>query len=269
MDGEPGTVEPDARYDLVASAHNLVIDTESGFAYTVGTNTGGQSCGGGLHMIDIREPLRPTFAGCYTDTEGLIWTGRTHDAQCTVYHGPDETYRGRQICFAANETALRIVDVTDKSDPRPISTASHPGTAYVHQGWLTEDQRYLYVNDELDEIVGTTDRTRTLIYDVAELDDPILVGEHLGPDQATDHNLYISGSRAYLANYQAGFRVLDVSDPEHPEEIGWFDTTPYGENPPGFEGGAWTAWPFFKSGMVVVSSMNEGLFIVRPQRPVM
>lgn len=264
----PATFEPDARYDQVASAHNLVIDTESGFAYTVGTNTGGQSCGGGLHMIDIRDPLQPTFAGCYTDTEGLIWTGRTHDAQCTVYHGPDQNYQGRQICFAANETAMRIVDVTDKSAPEPISTASHPGTAYVHQGWLTEDHRYLYVNDELDEIVGTTDRTRTLIYDVAELDDPILIGEHLGPDQATDHNLYISGNRAYLANYQAGFRVLDVSDPEAPVEIGWFDTTPYGENPAGFGGGAWTAWPFFESGMIIVSSMNEGLFIVRPQRPV-
>lgn len=267
--GVPETFEPDARYDLVASAHNLVIDTESGFAYTVGTNTGGQSCGGGLHMIDIRDPLQPTFAGCFTDSEGLIWTGRTHDAQCLVYRGPDEDYHGRQICFASNETAMRIVDVTDKSAPTPISTASHPGTAYVHQGWLTEDQRYLYVNDELDEIVGTTDRTRTLIYDVAELDDPILIGEHLGPDQATDHNLYIAGSRAYLANYQAGFRVLDVSDPENPTEIGWFDTTPYGENPPGFGGGAWTAWPFFESGMIAVSSINEGLFIVRPSRPVM
>lgn len=262
------TFEPDARYDLVASAHNLVIDTESGFAYTVGTNTGAESCGGGLHMIDIRDPLQPAFAGCYTDTEGLIWNGRTHDAQCTVYRGPDEAYQGRQICLAANETAMRIVDVTDKSAPAPISTASHPGAAYVHQGWLTEDHRYLYVNDELDEIVGTTDRTRTLIYDVAELDDPILIGEHLGPDQATDHNLYISGTRAYLANYQAGFRVLDIADPENPVEIGWFDTTPYGENPPGFGGGAWTAWPFFESGMVVVTSMNEGLFIVRPQRPV-
>lgn len=262
------TFEPDARYDQVASAHNLVIDTESGFAYTVGTNTGAQSCGGGLHMIDIRNPVEPSFAGCFTDTEGLIWNGRTHDAQCTVYRGPDDNYFGRQICFASNETVMRIVDVTDKSAPRPISTASHPGTAYIHQGWLTEDHRYLYVNDELDEIVGTTDRTRTLIYDVAELDDPILIGEHLGPDAATDHNLYIAGSRAYLANYQAGFRVLDISDPEAPVEIGWFDTTPYGENPPGFGGGAWTAWPFFESGKVIVTSMNEGLFILRPQRPV-
>ncbi|MDT8341141.1 MAG: choice-of-anchor B family protein [Longimicrobiales bacterium] len=264
----PATFEPDARYDQVASAHNLIVDTESGFAYTVGTNTGGRSCGGGLHMIDIHDPLNPTFAGCFTDTEGLIWSGRTHDAQCTVYRGPDEAYRGRQICFAANETAMRIVDVTDKANPVAISAMSHPGTAYVHQGWLTEDQRYLYVNDELDEIVGTSERTRTLIWDVAELDDPILVGEHLGPDQATDHNLYIRGNRAYLANYQAGLRILDISDPEAPVEIGFFDTTPYGPNPPGFGGGAWTAFPFFDSGLVVVSSINEGIFVLKP-RPIL
>lgn len=60
----------------------------------------------------------------------------------------------------------------------------------------------------------------------------------------------------------------DLAPPERPVEIGWFDTTPYGESPPGFGGGTWTAWPFFESGMVVVSSMNEGLFILRPQRPV-
>jgi len=263
----PTTLEPDARYDRVASAHNLIIDTESGFAYTVGTNTGGESCGGGLHMIDIRDPLNPAFAGCYTDSAGLIWSGRTHDAQCTIYRGPDEAYQGRQICFASNETAMRVVDVTDKENPVPISAMSHPGTAYVHQGWLTEDQRYLYVNDELDEIVGTTDRTRTLIWDVTELDDPVLVAEHLGPDQATDHNLFIKGDRAYLANYQAGFRILDISDPEAPVEIGWFDTTPYGPNPPGFGGGAWTAYPFFQSGMVAVSSINEGIFVLR-HRPI-
>jgi choice-of-anchor B domain-containing protein len=261
----PVTFEADARYDLVASAHNLIIDVESGFAYTVGTNTGGESCGGGLHMIDIRDPLNPAFAGCYTDSAGLIWSGRTHDAQCTVYRGPDEAYRGRQICFASNETAMRVVDVTDKENPVPISAMSHPGTAYVHQGWLTEDQRYLYVNDELDEIVGTTDRTRTLVWDVTELDDPVLVAEHLGPDQATDHNLFIKGDRAYLANYQAGFRILDISEPEAPVEIGWFDTTPYGPNPPGFGGGAWTAFPFFDSGMVAVSSINEGIFVLRPR----
>ncbi len=262
---EPETFRPDTVYDGISSAHNLVIDPEAGFAYPVGASGGGTTCGGGLHIVDIREPKNPTFAGCFTDTEGLIWQGRTHDAQCVVYRGPDESYQGRQICFVSNETALRIVDVTDKTNPVPLGVASYPGVAYVHQGWLSDDHRHFYLDDELDELVGTTDRTRTLVWDVTELEDPVMVGQVLGPDNATDHNLYVKGNRMYQANYQAGFRVLDISDPTAPVEVGHFDTTPYEGNPPGFVG-AWTAYPFFESGTVVVSSMYEGLFLLRPVR---
>ncbi len=261
----PVEFEPDARYTEIASAHNLILDSESGYAYVVGASGGGETCGGGLHMVDIRDPVNPTFAGCYTDTEGLLWAGRTHDGQCVVYRGPDEDYQGRQICFASNETALRIVDVTDKENPVPLAAVSYPGRAYIHQGWLTDDQQYFYLDDELDELVGQTDRTRTLILDVADLEDPVVVGEYLGSTAATDHNLYIVGDRMYQANYRAGLQIIDISDRENPVEVGHFDTTPYDDgNPPGFSG-AWTAYPFFESGVMVVSSWWEGLFIVKPR----
>jgi choice-of-anchor B domain-containing protein len=260
----PATFEPDTVYRGIASAHNLVIDTEAGFAYPVGASGGGQTCGGGLHMVDIREPTNPTFAGCYTDTEGLLYAGRTHDAQCVIYRGPDENFTGQQICFASNETALRIVDVTDKGNPIPISAATYPRLVYVHQGWLTEDQRYFFMNDELDELVGQADKTRTLVWDVMELDDPLFVGEFYAETGATDHNLYIKGNLMYQANYNAGMEVWDISDPENPVQIGSFDTTPWEGDPPGFNG-AWTAYPFFESGTVLVTSIKEGLFLLRPR----
>ncbi len=261
---DPVEFNPDTVYRGISSAHNLVVDTESGFAFPVGASGGGETCGGGLHMVDVRDPKSPAFAGCFTDTVGLIAPGRTHDAQCVVYRGPDDRYRGRQVCFLSNESLLRIVDITDKKAPAPIGSASHPGTAYIHQGWLTDDHRYYYLDDELDELVGTTPATRTYIYDMAELDDPILAGSVDGPNRATDHNLLVRGDRMYQANYQAGFRLFDISDPESPVEIGWFDTTPYEGNPPGFVG-AWTAYPFFDSGTVAVTSMYEGVFLLRPQ----
>ena len=69
----------------------------------------------------------------------------------------------------------------------------------------------------------------------------------------------------YQANYESGLRVWDVSNPEQPREIGYFDTTPNDKaNPPGFFG-AWTAFPYFESGTVIVSSIGEGLFIVKPR----
>ena len=95
-DSGPDAVEfaPDAVYRGIASAHNLVLDPESGFAFPVGASGGGQTCGGGLHMVDVRSPKSPVFAGCFTDTEGLIYPGRTHDAQCVVYRGPDDRFPG-------------------------------------------------------------------------------------------------------------------------------------------------------------------------------
>ena len=261
----PAEFAPDLRWDEIGSAHNLIIDTDAGTAFTVSTSGDGHTCGGGLVMIDIRQPLAPEFAGCFTDTEGLLFQGRTHDAQCLVYDGPDMDYQGRELCFASNETALRIVDVTDKSNPNPISAAAYPGVAYIHQGWLSDDRRYFYLDDELDELVGTTDRTKTIVWDVTDLDDPVVVADYYGPNNATDHNLYVKGDRMYQANYQAGFRVVDISDPENLREVGFFDTTPYGADPPGFNG-AWTAFPWFESETVLVTSMLEGVFLLKPRR---
>ncbi len=125
-----------------------------------------------------------------------------------------------------------MVDATDPANPVALGRGTYPGAAYIHQGWLTEDQRYFYLDDELDELVGTTERTRTMIWDVSDLDDPVMIGTYFGTDGATDHNLYVKGNRMYQANYQAGFRVIDISDPRAPREVGHFDTTPYGPTPP-------------------------------------
>ena len=79
----------------------------------IGLSAGGETCGGGLHMIDIRDPKNPVFAGCYAEIgTGRAGTGYTHDAQCVVYGGPDAAYQGREVCFGSNETAIVIADVT-------------------------------------------------------------------------------------------------------------------------------------------------------------
>ena len=265
----PLTFKETAHYDRIHSAHNIAIDEESGFAFTIGNSMGGETCGGGPHMIDIREPAKPTFAGCWADTTtGNARTGYTHDSQCVVYRGPDQRYTGKQVCFNASETAVGIADVTDKKNPKRISTVSYPNVAYAHQGWLSEDQRYFFLNDEGDELSGTAPRTRTVVFDVADLEDPVVLKEFMGTTPATDHNLYVKGRYMYQSNYVAGLRVIDVSDPANPVEVGYLDTVPFGKDMPGFAG-TWSNYPFFKSGVVGVTSMREGLFLVRYRAPAM
>jgi choice-of-anchor B domain-containing protein len=264
---EPVTFEPETTYHEIFSAHNVVADTASGFVYIVGAGDGGETCGGGLHMVDVRDPVNPTFAGCYTDDQASY----THDAQCVVYDGPDEDYVGRQICLGSNASELNIADVTDKSNPVTIARATYPNVSYAHQGWLDDEHRFFYQNDEGDETAGVVDRTRTMVWDLTELDDPILVTEYFGPVPASDHNLYVTGDLMYQSNYGSGLRVLDISDRGDPQEIAHFDSAPYNDNGPGFsssESGAWSNYPFFEEGLVIFTSVREGLFIMRVTRPI-
>jgi choice-of-anchor B domain-containing protein len=261
----PVEFEETVHYDGIASAHNIVINEETGFAYTVGNSMGGEACGGGYHIINIQEPTNPTFAGCWGhEGTGRAGTGYSHDAQCVVYHGPDTDYTGREICFGGNETAISIADLTDKSAPVGISSASYPNVAYTHQGWLSEDHRFLFVNDEIDEIQGV-ERTRTLVWDVTDLDEPELVKEHMGTSTSSDHNLYVKDNFMYQSNYASGLRVLDITDPSNPREVGFFDTTPGLSNAPGYTG-SWSNYPYFKSGTIAVSSVGEGLFLLRKRQ---
>ncbi|MEX0747428.1 MAG: choice-of-anchor B family protein [Rhodothermales bacterium] len=259
----PVAFKETAHYDRINSAHNIVINTDTGFAYAVGSSGGGETCGGGLHMINIQDPTNPTFAGCYSaEGTGRAGTGYSHDAQCIVYQGPDEAYKGREICFGSNETALNVSDVSDKANPVNISTASYPNVSYTHQGWITDDHRYFFVDDELDELSGNVPHTRTIIWDVTDLDDPQLVKEYMWGVTSTDHNLYIRGNLMYQSNYYSGLRIHDISDPENPVEVGFFDTMPVGEDRAGFAG-SWSNYPYFESGTIAVSSIGEGLFLVK------
>ena len=257
----PDTLAPTVVYDRVKSAHNIVINEETGFAYSVGGASGGETCGGGLHMIDIRDPASPAFAGCFADTAtGIFGTGYTHDAVCIVYNGPDTAHRGREICLGSNESALSIADVTDKDRPFAVAVASYPHANYAHQGWIDGGHEYFYMNDELDESSGFR-HTRTMVWDLRDLDDPIVVEEYLAKTGSTDHNLYVRGDFMYQSNYKSGLRILDIANRTHPREVGFFDTEPG-------EGGAellgsWSNYPFFASGIVAVTSMYEGVFFLR------
>ena len=262
---EPRDYAATTLYTGVESSINVAINPETGFAYLVGSR-GGETCGGGLHIVDINDPLAPVFAGCFAHAgTGRRNTGYSHDTQCVVYRGPDDDYRGREICMSSNETALSVADVTDKNNPVAIAAQSYPNVAYAHQGWLSEDQRYFYGTDELDELTRLMDGTRTLIWDLEDLDDPILVKEYFGPTKAPEHNLYVRGDRLYLSHKRAGLRVVDIRDPKNPVEAGYFDATSANADATGFDG-AWSVYPFFTSGNVLVSSRSEGLFVVRPHR---
>ncbi len=251
----PEVFAPDAHLTDFGSAHNIVINHDSGYAYVVGTNRNDTYAGGPL-FINIQNPTAPIFEG------GFGEGGYSHDAQVVTYAGLDTDYTGREILIGSNENEVVIADVTDKSNPIKISDISYSNVRYAHQGWFTEDMKYFILGDELDELrVGNN--TRTLIFDFTDLDAPAFHFDYIGPSAAIDHNGYVKNNSYYFANYRAGLRVLDISQIENRlfTEIGFFDTYP--ENDGTDFDGAWNVYPYFPSGNIIISDINRGLFVVR------
>ncbi|MFK8016412.1 MAG: choice-of-anchor B family protein [Gammaproteobacteria bacterium] len=250
-----------AHYDEFGSAHNLVINNSTGFAYAVGTRNADDSCNGGLHMISISNPSSPSFAGCYSED------GYTHDAQCVTYVGPDPDWNTggtpNEVCFNFNEDTLTIVDVTDKANPQLISRRGYQGSGYTHQGWVNEEQTSLLLDDETDER-DQGHNTRTYIWDIRNLDDPRLTQTYEASTTSIDHNLYIKDGFAFQANYRSGLRILDITNLDQGvvSENGFFDVFP-NSDAASFNG-AWSVYPYFDSGIVVVSGIEQGLFVLRP-----
>jgi len=249
--------EQPAWYGEFGSAHNLVINEATGFAYSVGSRT----CSAGLHMVDIKNPLDATFAGCYSQD------GYVHDAQCLNYNGPDHDYDGKEVCYCYDEDTLTIVDVTNKATPITISRTPYAGSQYTHQGWLLAHwiagKQYLLMDDELDEMNGPNKHTRTLLWDVSSPRAPRLVNSFYSVETVVDHNLYTLGDRAYLSNYCGGLRIYDTSAAPTTgmREVGFFDVAPDCSTTT-FRG-SWSSYVYFKSGTLVVNSIDRGMFVVK------
>ena len=251
----PVEFNADTHFTEFGSAHNIVINEESGYAYVVGTNRNGPYQGGPL-FINIQNPASPVSEGGFGDG------GYSHDAQVVTYNGPDTDFTGKEILIGSNEDEVVIVDVSDKENPTTISTTDYSNIKYTHQGWFTEDLRYFIVGDELDE-QNFGNNTRTLIFDFNDLDDPILSFEYFSQNTSIDHNGYTLGDSYFLASYRAGMREISISDigNQSMSEVGFFDTYP--ENDNANFNGVWNVYPYFESGNIIISDIEKGLFIVK------
>jgi choice-of-anchor B domain-containing protein len=277
-DASPGQVfEATAHVSgLFGGAHNIAINEDSATAYVVGSDL----CNGGHVIFDIGDPEHPAAIGCFSGAVSAEQPGGaffptdvyTHDTQCVTYSGPDADYQGREVCISSDEETVGIADLTNPESPKQIARVSYNTVGYAHQGWFTDDQAYFLSNDEFDESY-LQGNTRTYVWDMHDLDNPFLAQVFENPSQATGHNLYVVGDEMFQANYASGLRVVklgDLSQEGSSEEIAYYDTylddDECSQNlscaPWVFEG-AWSVYPFFESGTVVVSDIQRGLFVLK------
>jgi choice-of-anchor B domain-containing protein len=248
------TFTADAHFTGLTNSHTLWINESSGFLYVSGANT----CSKGLTIYDITSPLSLRHVACY-DKEVY-----SHEAIVVNYNGPDSRFTGREIAFnyAGRGKKFQILDVTDKNDIRVLSSVTHPGARFIHQGFPTSDLKYMIVNDEL---ISTAGGSPDFVYNIEKLDAAEFVGKDVGDrGEFVNHNGYTVGRLHYQAAYRGGLRILDTSSVDSAKlpEVGYFDTDPNTNNA-GFSA-TWMVIPFLSNGVVAVQSMGVGLYLVRP-----
>lgn len=196
-------------------------------------------------IIDASDPLRPKIVG---DFDPML-------ADCH-----DLTFRFTQsakLAFCAGDTQTQIWDVSDPLAPTLVSQIVNPLISFHHSAETSTDGELLVIGDEMNptECVGGTTGSMW-IYDVSDPTLPVFKGRYDIPRgplpeanieyTCTAHNFkFVPGEHALVAAwYQAGFNVLDLSDPTQPVEKAFY-------MPDGGE--YWSAYPF--DGRVYASGM--------------
>ncbi|MBT8108892.1 MAG: choice-of-anchor B family protein [Gammaproteobacteria bacterium] len=189
------------------------------------------------------------------DGASMLVTDTRKDSQCVNA----ATSPWCDIVFDFNESTLDIWDLTDPLDPVRLSQTPYGNASYTHSGWWSEDQQYVFLQDELDERDSGLNTTLRA-FSIADLRNPTLVGTWTGPTRAIDHNGFVRGNRYYMSNYARGLSILDITDPADMRLVGHFDSYPSSDGV-GFPG-AWGTYPFLPSGRVLISDIDTGFYIV-------
>lgn len=252
------------------SAHNIYL---SNVDYSTGVPltglqpylhlAGSNNNGGAFNSFSLTNPVAPTpiyrhgsnsRANYSHDVASMAVFDERKDSQCE--NATDHC----DVLLDFNENDVRLWDKTHNQSPVELSRTTYPQASYVHSGWWSEDKLVMSVHDELDEQSWGLNTTLRF-FDISDLTNPVLLSTYTGPTRAIDHNGFVRGNRYYMSNYERGLTVLDISNPAQPIDAGFFDTYPV-SNLPAFNG-AWGTYPFLPSGLILISDINSGLYVVR------
>lgn len=235
----------------LSTVHNITVDPDSGYAYLSGSNL----AEGGLVAVDLSDPAHPVVE------PGNWQEAYVHDVVPVTY--AKGAHAGREIVYAfAGEAGIAIIDVTDKSNMFTVDLLTYPGLSYSHSGAVDRKLKYLYANDELDELDGAVGTSTTYLFKIKDFENALYVKSFTSDLPTIDHNSFVRGNWLYQANYESGLRVYDIKRRKKPAQRAYFDTYPEADS--AHFNGAWGVFAGFPSGLVVISDIQRGLFVLMP-----
>ncbi len=233
----------------ISRAHNIFIDTAAARLYACIARGGdGLPTFEPMRIYDISEPLDPILLRSYSQIEGRSF-GQVHDGWV----------RNDTAFLNLGPTGMILADFSDIDNPRVLSSLSpsdYPQSGYNHSGWPLDDLSYYYFADE--------DWGRELkVLDASDPEDIRVVhtfGAGSDDPNSIPHNQVVHEDLLYVSYYYDGLQVYDLADPSRPERVMEYPTSQIAPRP-SYEG-AWGVYPFLPSGNILVSDMQEGLFVI-------
>lgn len=221
----------------LGSCHNIYID-DLGVAYLAGCNLNN----GGMLFVDVATtPGSPE----------LIAMGDPRYSH--------DVYVRDNIMYSSdiNDGFFSITDVSDKQNTNLLATRPTPFN-FTHNTWLSDDSQTIFTTDE-------TGNAPVAAYDISDLDNIELLDEFRPlatiNQGVIPHNVHVLNDFLVISFYTDGLVIVDASDPSNMIEVGNYDTF---TGPGAGFGGAWGAYPFLPSGLILVSDQSSGLFVVEP-----
>jgi choice-of-anchor B domain-containing protein len=214
-------------------AHTVSVDVANARLWA----NGGSSPGGGSTIYDLADPRNPVSLTTY---------GSAYVHDCLPL-------RGYSYLAQINAGNFRILDTRSFPTLTTLSTTTTPGQ-FTHNVWVDDDDR----------VAVTADENRggcMTVYDVTNKSVPVQLATWCSPAGGTVHNVFIKGQVAHFSSYTAGYYAVDLSDPSSPTLIGGYDTSTLAGSD---YAGCFGAYPFQPSGVIYLSDMQTGFWIVEP-----
>lgn len=228
---------------ILNTTHNIFIDTSRAMLYSFvfGSNANGY---GGMAVISIADPEHPLFIKKFSNIEGFSF-GHIHDGYV----------RNDTAFLDAGFNGFCIADFSNPLNPKLLGTmTNYAGQGYNHSGWLSADGHYYYMADE-------THGSPLKTVDVQNPEDIKVIDSYDANSTPTEipHNPLLACNYLYVSYYYDGLQVFDVTDPTHSVRVNYFDTCTIPDGT-GYAG-AWGVNPFLPSGNILISDMQNGLFV--------
>lgn len=228
----PPYIVNDTIVDSAQTSHNLWID-ENGFLYVFGSNIG---LGGALIYDLNQDPWNPEYAGLFN-----------------AMYLHDGYVRGDTLWGAGLGSGMIVCDISNKKQSQFLAQFNTP-SVFAHNCWLSDDGKALFTTDEVSS-------GYIAAYDVSDFSNVQEVDRfRITPNNNTiPHNAHVYGDFLVTSYYTYGLQIMDIKDPSWMIEVGNYDTSPLSGD--GYDG-AWGAYPYLPSGNVLISDMQEGLFVL-------